>query len=514
MKHIRWLLLVVVAGTALVASSAAPTAVGVDTTALRDAVTVGGIMEHEQAFQAIANANGGTRAVETPGYDASVEYVAELLDDAGYDVTVQEFEYSQFTDITPPEFVRTLPDPDKPYVNGFDADFLTMEWSGSGSVDAPLVPVGGIVIPSPGGATSGCDAAHFAGFPDGAVALIQRGACAFRVKVTNAEDAGAAGVVIFNEGNVAPGDDRLGVVNGTLDPPATLASIPVIGTSFAVGEELYELAQEEDVEVHLEVNAGLVEKERSNVIADTPTGRGDRTVLLGGHLDSVPEGPGINDNGSGTATILEIALQMAELGIEPTNRVRFAFWGAEEEGLFGSQHYVDTLTKSERKGIMLNLNLDMVGSPNFVRFVYDGDGSAFGVDGPSGSGTIEDVFDEYFDEKGLATEPTAFDGRSDYFAFINAGIPAGGLFTGAEDIKTAREASIYGGTAGIAHDPCYHRACDTLGNLSTTALDQMSDAAAHATLLFAMTKSSVNGTDNAANAAKENMEFKASLATK
>ena len=127
----------------------------------------------------------------------------------------------------------------------------------------------------------------------------------------------------------------------------------------------------------------------------------------------------------------------------------------------------------------------MVGSPNFVRFVYDGDGSAFGVDGPSGSGRIEYVFVDYFASQGLATEPTEFDGRSDYDAFINAGIPAGGLFTGAEGIKTAAQAAIYGGTAGVAYDPCYHQACDTIANLSGTALDQMSDAIAHSTLVFA-----------------------------
>jgi Zn-dependent M28 family amino/carboxypeptidase len=150
---------------------------------------------------------------------------------------------------------------------------------------------------------------------------------------------------------------------------------------------------------------------------------------------------GTNDNGSGTSTILETALQMAELDVQPQNQVRFAFWGAEEDGLIGSQYYVDHLPKHDLKSIMLNLNFDMVGSPNFVRFVYDGDGSAFGTDGPSGSGAIEDVFVDYFTSQGLATDPTEFDGRSDYDAFINAGIPAGGLFTGAEGIKTAAQAA-------------------------------------------------------------------------
>jgi Zn-dependent M28 family amino/carboxypeptidase len=217
-------------------------------------------------------------------------------------------------------------------------------------------------------------------------------------------------------------------------------------------------------------------------------------VVVGAHLDSVAEGPGINDNGSGSSAILETALQMAALDIEPTNRVRFAFWGGEEDGLIGSEYYVSQLDARAIKEHAVNLNFDMVGSPNFVRFVYDGDGSAFGVTGPNGSARVEQVFLDYFASQGLATEPTEFDGRSDYFAFINNGIPAGGLFTGAEGIKTAEQAAVYGGTAGVAYDPCYHQACDTIDNLSDDALDQMSDAIAHATLTFAETTSAVNGT--------------------
>jgi len=195
------------------------------------------------------------------------------------------------------------------------------------------------------------------------------------------------------------------------------------------------------------------------------------------------------------AAILEVAEQMAK--VKPRNKVRFAWWGAEESGLLGSQHYVDNLSQREIKNIALNLNFDMIGSPNFVRFVYDGDGSSTPLAGPNGSGTIERVFLDYFsDEAGaLPVEPTAFSGRSDYGPFIAVGIPAGGLFTGAEGIKTDDEVGIYGGTAGEQYDPCYHLACDTFDNISLTALDQMSDAVAHSVLTFAMTTSSVNGTD-------------------
>jgi Zn-dependent M28 family amino/carboxypeptidase len=249
-----------------------------------------------------------------------------------------------------------------------------------------------------------------------------------------------------------------------------------------------------------------------NLLADTPGGRTDRTVVVGGHLDTVAEGTGINDNGSGTATILETALQMSALEIEPENRVRFAFWSGEEDGLIGSDYYVSQLTAREIKGTALNLNFDMIGSPNAVNFVYDGDGDALGFAGPNGSGTIEKIFTEFFTSQGSTSEPTDFDGRSDYFAFIEAGIPAGGLFTGAEGIKSAEQAATFGGTAGIAYDPCYHAACDDITNLDADTLDIMSDAVAHATLTFAETTSAVNGTAKGKAVGQIDWEYKGSRA--
>jgi Zn-dependent M28 family amino/carboxypeptidase len=164
------------------------------------------------------------------------------------------------------------------------------------------------------------------------------------------------------------------------------------------------------------------------------------------------------------------------------------WYGAEELGLVGSTYYVNNLSEAEQSNIMAMLNFDMVGSPNFVRFVYDGDGSDTSPAGPAGSGFIEKVFVDYFDSQGLASDPTQFSGRSDYGPFIAVGIPAGGLFTGAEGIKTAEQAAVYGGTAGVAYDPCYHQACDTFANNNDTGLDQMSDAAAHAVLIMSRTK--------------------------
>jgi Zn-dependent M28 family amino/carboxypeptidase len=174
--------------------------------------------------------------------------------------------------------------------------------------------------------------------------------------------------------------------------------------------------------------------------------------------------------------------------------VRFAWWGAEESGLVGSTFYVDGLTEAEEDEIALYLNFDMVGSPNYVRFVYDGSGDV-GPVGPPGSAAIEDLFVGFYDDRGLESEPTPFDGRSDYGPFIAEGveIPAGGLFTGAEGIKTLEQRDVYGGIAGAQFDPCYHEACDTFSNNSNEVLDLNSDAIAFATLTYAMDTSSVTG---------------------
>ncbi len=436
---------------------------------------------HQVALQGIANANGGTRVAGSTGHEQSAAYVARQLAAAGYQVTSQEFEFAFFQQLAPSVMQR----PGRVYE--YSTEQQTMDYSGSGLVTAPVQAID-LLLPSTGGSTSGCEAADFAGFVPGNIALIQRGTCTFGDKVVNATAAGAAGVVIFNEGNTP---DREPMFGGTLGAPAT---IPAISTSFAIGVELNNLIAGGLV---LTLQTQTVSEQRitTNVLADTPGGRSDRIVVVGAHLDSVAEGPGINDNGSGSAVILEVALQMAKLGIKPVNKVRFAFWSAEESGLLGSLHYVSGLSQRDIKNIAVNLNFDMVGSPNFVRFVYDGNGSATETAGPNGSKVIEDVFLDYFAAQGLQTDPTAFDGRSDYGPFIDVGIPAGGLFTGAEGFKTDAQAVVYGGTAGVAYDRCYHQACDTIDNNNDTAIDQMSDATAHSVLTFAMTTSSVNGTD-------------------
>ena len=476
---------------------------------LRKAVTLGGILEHMEKLQALANAHQGNRAAGTVGYEASVAYVAKRLKKAGYDVSREPFDFPTWEENAPPVMEQVTPTP-KTYVPGGPADddnpavdFITFEFSGSGDVTAPVVPTTDIVIP-PGptadSSSSGCEPADFPATTAGAISLIQRGTCPFVQKLDNAKAAGAVGVILFNEGQAAPG--RTNVIFRTATP---YLGIPAVGASFAVGEELYEaFTAGDNPTVRLKVDATTSPRVQYNVTADSQRGNPEEVVVVGAHLDSVPAGPGINDNGSGVATLIEMAEEISELRMKPRNQLRFAFWGAEEAGLIGSSQYVAQLTAGERADILANLNFDMLASPNFARLVYDGNtdetppppGGA-----PPGSDVIEEVFLDYFEAVDLPTQATAFDGRSDYGPFIAQGIPAGGLFSGAEDPKTPEQVSLFGGLAGEQLDPCYHEACDTFDTVTnfppglpaldgngTVSLDPMADAATHATWHLAANK--------------------------
>jgi Zn-dependent M28 family amino/carboxypeptidase len=237
------------------------------------------------------------------------------------------------------------------------------------------------------------------------------------------------------------------------------------------------------------------QRPQKNVIAEKTGVNDDNVVMAGAHLDSVEAGPGINDNGSGSASLLEFAESTAKL--KPENTIRLAWWAAEEDGLLGSEAYVAELSQEEKDRIALYLNFDMVASPNYIFMVYDGDESGWdapdGVPIPEGSVQIEDIFESYYTSVGEPYDDAQFSGRSDYDAFIRAGIPAGGLFTGAEVLKTEEQAAIWGGTAGVAYDPCYHQECDDIDNLSMEAFEVNVDAIAFALLAYAYSTESVNG---------------------
>jgi Zn-dependent M28 family amino/carboxypeptidase len=270
-----------------------------------------------------------------------------------------------------------------------------MTFSGSGDVTAPIQPVDVTVPASPTpSSTSGCDEADWAGFTAGNIALLQRGTCTFGAKFDNARAHGASAVVIFNEGQ--PG--RQDTVLGTLGPPRRDA--PAIGTSYEVGRELVQMYRDgQNPVVHVFTQTVGEQRSSSNVIAEAKTGNPNEVVMAGAHLDSVFAGPGINDNGTGSANLLEVALTAAKkLGLTGKGddddaapccrqRIRFAWWGAEEQGLIGSRYYTNSLTPAQREQIDVYLNYDMNGSPNFLRFV--GDGS---VGGPPGSDKIEQIY--------------------------------------------------------------------------------------------------------------------------
>jgi Zn-dependent M28 family amino/carboxypeptidase len=464
---------------------------------LRGSITQESLLRHMRALQGIADANGGNRASGFQGYGASVQYVLETLRAAGYNPTTQVFDFILFSENALPVFERTAPPPTRVFDNeGDDAEFATMSYSASGDTEAPLTAVDVVLgQPRDDAVTSGCEDTDFAGFPAGDVALIQRGTCDFVVKVRNAQEAGASAAVVFNQGN---NEGRVGVVAGTLgeaaqDGDADDITIPALGTSYEIGEDLAEEdASGNDVRVHVMTDVNNEPRTSTNVLAETTGGDPNETVMVGGHLDSVDEGPGINDNGSGTAAVLEMAIQLANHGVTPENRIRFALWGAEESGLVGATRYMEAISQEDFDQIGMYLNFDMLASPNHAFFVYDGDFSdttppATAPDVNPGAARIESDFNEYFESQGIDPDPTAFDGRSDYKPFQDNGVPAGGLFSGAEQPKTAAQAAKWGGMPGVAFDPNYHQPGDTIDNLDMVGGERMSDAAAHVTAINAMT---------------------------
>ena len=430
-------------------------------------VSVPEITDHQVALQRIASLNDDTREVFSSGYQESLDYVVSTLRDAGYQPRIDEFNFPFWAETQPPVLNMVAPTP-KTYVPGDaedddlpTADFITMANSPTVELtNAPVFPVGGILDPPTGGSDSGCEAADYTGV-SGKVALVQRGTCAFVDKWALAQAAGATGVIIYNEGNTPERQNPIFVDNQP-DVPATIAAVI---TSYTLGNELLQAyKQGQNPTVDLKVYGDFTDRFLPQVIAETRGGDPNHVVVVGAHLDSVPEGPGINDDGSGTGTLLAQAEELASGHYKLRNKIRFMWFGAEENGLVGSSYYASNLSQAEVDKIDVMLDYDMLSSANYVRGVYDGDGNAAPGNpaGPEGSGKVEQVFDDWFDSQGLESVRRAFDGRSDYVGFTNRGIPSGGIFSGAEGVKTAEEAAIYGGAAGSWYDPCYHQLCDNL----------------------------------------------------
>ena len=401
-------------------------------------VSVERMLEHLEALQAIADSHGGTRVAGSPGFDASARYVADVLRAAGYAVTFPSTEVPVFEQHKPSVFDQLEPERLQ-WIDG--RDFRAMLFSASGNVRAEIDRVG-----------SGCTEADFGGFRVGAVAVVDPShECFRRAQVVNAQRAGAVAVIGVS---TAPRGFPLRPTLFSLDG----IEVPALSVTAETGRALFEGSV-----VRIRTSVSTSFEDVQSVVAELPESVDQDIVMLGGHLDSVMDGPGINDNGSGVALLLETARWAA--GLRPAPAVRFALWAGEEEGLYGSWAYAHELDADELERIDVYLNMDMVASTNFVTFVYEAS-----PDDPEISRRVADLFADALQDLGAESEPLDLQGASDHASFDDVGVPTGGLYSGSQEVKTPAQAEAYGGTAGAKLDPCYHQPCDTIDNVSKRAL--------------------------------------------
>jgi hypothetical protein len=395
-----------------------------------------------RALAAIGARHHGTRAAGTPGGVATEDLIARTLRAAGWTVRLRRVTFPFFDERRPPLVAvpggrRLRP----------GRDVRTLAYSAGGGARAAVRVVGG------DRADAGCRAGDWTGFPRGRIAIVRRGVCPFAAKARAAQRAGATAIVI---------DDRAatgtrGPVSGTLGAPGV--GIPVVAVNADAGAALRRAGGP----VRVRVDAVSERRAARDVIGELAgAGGGGRVLMAGAHLDSVPAGPGINDDGSGVATLLALAARLGA-GPRPATTIRFGFWTAEELGLYGSRAYVRGLGAAERGRIARYVNLDMVGSPNAVLETY-------------GSGETEAALRRALAARGPAPRASSIGGASDHASFRRAGIEVGGVFTGASGRVSRGSAERFGARAGRPADPCYHQACDTLANVNRPVLERVADA--------------------------------------
>lgn len=404
---------------------------------------------HMEAFQQIADDHPGpdgrpSRNIGEPGYLASAQYVAAQMAAAGYSVRLQEYTVPYFNYTGLAHFERVSPSAS---AFALRDDWNPPTYSGSGNVTAIVQPVGGVVVPllANSVSSSGCSAADFTGFVAGRIALIQRGTCNYYTKVHNAQLAGAVGAIIFNDG----GAGHVAALRGSLAPYSPVA-IPVAMASYPIGRDFYAQYQAAaHPTAHLDVQT-IHDPYRAdyNVIADSPFGDPDKVVVVEGHLDAI-YGAGMLDSASGSATILEVGRKMARTATR--NHLRYVWFGGEELGLYGSDHYVSTLTDDEARKIVFDIDADVTATPNFVIAIADPANSFSANDFPAGvvaaSQRGNDYFREYFDRNHLPYVDWSNDG-TDSWSFSWRGIPNTGILTGQDCCKTQDLVDRFGGLLG------------------------------------------------------------------
>lgn len=416
------------------------------------------------------------RALGTKGYEEASEYVEKVLTDLGYEVERQEF-------TVPSQKFGTI----ELKVDGENVKAKSLSYT-EGTKD-PITDAA-LVLPvddkygDKAGGELGCSADDFDETVKDAIVLVQRGECAFSDKVKNASEKGAAGVVIYNNTD--------GDLNGTLGERFE-GSAPAVSVDQATGDSLRDKATAEnaDVKASLTLETEFTESKTWNILAETKAGDPNNVHMLGAHLDSVPEGPGINDNASGVAGVLTVAKGLANQEREVDNKVRIGIWGAEEVGLVGSTHYVESLSEEELGKITSYLNYDMIGSNNYAVSTLDANGDyreiPEDVKVPKGSVELEKLYTDYFDSVDQPYIGAEFSGRSDYQAFMDAGIPVGGVNSGADEVKTEEEAKLFGGEVGKQLDTNYHKITDSLENVNTDSVNAIVPSMANATYQLAYT---------------------------
>lgn len=443
---------------------------------------------HCEMFQSIADQYGGIRASGTPGYMASVDYVLSKLMDAGYKVYTTDVIADYFDEVSPakmegPIDYTTLS-------NGPRMTYYTFPGSASGTVEAPVYPVNVVynLESAADNSTSGCSMEDFVAFPAGSIALMSRGFCSAIVKVSNAVAAGARAIILTNEGNIGREEALAHRFHKNFP-------VPIIYGSSMLGMSILDRLEKGNLTLKITTDVIAEPRMNKNILAETDYGDESQVIMIGAHLDSVFEGPGIQDNTSGSSAALELALQFKKNGWDSKeilkNKIRFAWWASEEIGILGSTQYVEGLSEAELESIAMYLNMDMIGSSNFVRFVLDGDGSNSEFEPlpqpESPMAHIEATYRQYFDQVGLPIEENPFSdsyGFTDHTPFFDAGIPVSDLHTGIDFPKTEEQAAIFGGQAGEPWDPCYHQSCDTLDNVNFMVMEEMARAAAHALAIY------------------------------